>query len=187
MDKKILRKSLLDIRREIPDKKIKSTIIVNKIIHMDKYINANVVALYKALKNEVNLDYLINYSLNRGKIVLLPRVVGDNLVFIKINSDTKYDISNFGGDTDTNSDIVGQLIGPLIGFQNFGNKDLELILNHVSPSRFQYSASMAYFFVDYLEKSKNKNFEKYEKNIPRFNYIKNLLKMVYTNIEDDLL
>ena len=112
--------------------------------------------------------------------------------YIPMKGFTKYrsimnDISNFGGDTDTNSDIVGQLIGPLIGFQNFGNKDLELILNHVSPSRFQYSASMAYFFVDYLEKSKNKNFEKYEKNIPRFNYIKNLLKMVYTNIEDDLL
>ena len=112
--------------------------------------------------------------------------------YIPMKGFTKYrsimnDISNFGGDTDTNSDIVGQLIGPLIGFQNFGNKDLELILNHVSPSRFQYSASMAYFFVDYLEKSKNNNFERNEKNIPRFNYIKNLLKMVYTNIEDDLL
>ena len=97
------------------------------------------------------------------------------------------DISNFGGDTDTNSAIVGQLIGPLIGFQNFGNKDLKLILNHVSPSRFQYSANMAYFFVDYLEKSKKENFEKNNKNIPRFNFIKNLLKMVYTNIEGDLL
>ena len=112
--------------------------------------------------------------------------------YVPMKGFTKYrsimnDISNFGGDTDTNSAIVGQLIGPLIGFQNFGNKDLELILNHVSPSRFQYSASMAYFFVDYLEKSKKENFEKNNKNIPRFNFIKNLLKMVYTNIEGDLL
>mgnify|MGYP002868537460 FL=1 len=66
---------------------------------------------------------------------------------------TKYrtimnDINNFGGDTDTNSAIVGQLIGPLIGFQNFGTKELKLILNHVSPSRFQYSASMVYFFIE---------------------------------------
>ena len=104
---------------------------------------------------------------------------------------TKYrtimnDINNFGGDTDTNSDIVGQLMGPLIGFQNFGIKDLTLILNHVSPSRFQYSASMAYFFIDYLEKAKKNNFQKYEKNIPRFNFIRYLLKMVYTNIKDEI-
>ena len=128
MDKKILRKSLLDIRREIPDKKIKSTIIVNKIIQMDKYINANVVALYKALKNEVNLDYLINYSLNRGKIVLLPRVVGDNLVFIKINSDTKYDISNFGvmepmyDISNLYTDKIDLIIVPGVGFDKNNNR-----------------------------------------------------------------
>ena len=104
---------------------------------------------------------------------------------------TKYrtimnDINNFGGDTDTNSDIVGQLMGPLIGFQNFGTKELKLILSHVSPSRFQYSASMAYFFIDYLEKAKKNNFQKYEKNIPRFNFIRYLLKMVYTDIKNEI-
>ena len=104
---------------------------------------------------------------------------------------TKYrsimnDINNFGGDTDTNSAIVGQLIGPLIGFQNFGIKELKLILNHVSPSRFQYSASMAYFFMDYLEKSKKCNYEKNKENIPRFNFIRSLLKMVYTDINEEI-
>ena len=104
---------------------------------------------------------------------------------------TKYrtimnDINNFGGDTDTNSCIVGQLIGPLIGFQNFGIKELKLILNHVSPSRFQYSASMVYFFIDYLEKAKKNNFQKYEKNIPRFNFIRYLLKMIYTDIKNEI-
>ena len=104
---------------------------------------------------------------------------------------TKYrtimnDINNFGGDTDTNSCIVGQLIGPLIGFQNFGIKELKLILNHVSPSRFQYSASMVYFFIDYLEKAKKNNFQKYEKNISRFNFIRYLLKMIYTDIKNEI-
>ena len=106
---------------------------------------------------------------------------------------TKYrtimnDINNFGGDTDTNSAIVGQLIGPLIGFDNFGNKELKFILDHVSPSRFQYSASMVYFYLDFLEKSKKNGFieEKGEgwKNIPKFNFIRNLLKMIYTDIEN---
>ena len=88
------------------------------------------------------------------------------------------DISNFGGDTDTNSDIVGQIIGPLIGFNNFGNKDMNKILNFVSPTRFQYSACMIYFFVDYLEKNCN-SIKNPCKKIPRFNYIRNLLKMIY--------
>ena len=96
------------------------------------------------------------------------------------------DINNSGGDTDTNSDIVGQLIGPLIGFQNFGTKELKKILNHVSPSRFQYSASMAYFFVDYLEKIKKENFVKNDNNIPRFNFIRYLLKMVYTDMKSEI-
>lgn len=91
------------------------------------------------------------------------------------------DISNFGGDTDTNSDIVGQIIGPLIGFDNFGNKDLNKVLNHVSPSRFQYSASLVYFFVDYLEKNHNKSNKNNVRNIPKFNFIRFLLKMVYCN------
>ena len=91
------------------------------------------------------------------------------------------DISNFGGDTDTNSAIVGQIIGPLIGFDNFGKKDMNKVLNHVSPSRFQYSASMVYFFVDYLEKNYNKPIDNNARNIPKFNFIRFLLKMVYCN------
>ena len=110
----------------------------------------------------------------------------DNIVPMK--GYTKYrsimnDINNFGGDTDTNSAIVGQIIGPLIGFENFGNKDLTKILNFVSPSRFQYSASMVYFFVDYLEKNcnnvNNETCEENIQNIPKFNFIRNLLKMIY--------
>ena len=111
----------------------------------------------------------------------------DNIVPMK--GYTKYrsimnDISNFGGDTDTNSDIVGQIIGPMIGFENFGAKDMKKILNFVSPTRFQYSASMAYFFVDFLEKNCNdinndKNNKENGKNIPKFNFIRNLLKMIY--------
>lgn len=89
------------------------------------------------------------------------------------------DISNFGGDTDTNSDIVGQIIGPLIGFDNFGNKEVKKVLNYVSPSRFQYSASIIFFFVNYLQKNYNKVNKDNKKNIPRFNFIRNLLKMVY--------
>ena len=136
-----------------------------------------------------NIFEFMGYYVHAIRLSLYYLYAFDNIRPMK--GFTKYrtimnDISNFGGDTDTNSDIVGQLMGPLIGFQNFGNKDLKLILNHVSPSRFQYSASMAYFFIDYLEKAKKNNFKKYEKNIPRFNYIRYLLKMIYTDISIEI-
>ena len=136
-----------------------------------------------------NIFEFMGYYVHAIRLSLYYLYDFDNIVPMK--GFTKYrsimnDISNFGGDTDTNSDIVGQLIGPLIGFENFGNKDLKLILNHVSPSRFQYSASMAYFFIDYLEKCKKENFVKNDKDIPRFNFIKNLLKMVYTDMTDEI-
>ena len=136
-----------------------------------------------------NIFEFMGYYVHAIRLSLYYLYDFDNIVPMK--GFTKYrtimnDINNFGGDTDTNSDIVGQLIGPLIGFQNFGTKELKKILNHVSPSRFQYSASMAYFFVDYLEKIKKENFVKSDNNIPRFNFIRYLLKMVYTDMKSEI-
>ena len=136
-----------------------------------------------------NIFEFMGYYVHAIRLSLYYLYDFDNIVPMKVF--TKYrtimnDINNFGGDTDTNSDIVGQLIGPLIGFQNFGTKELKKILNHVSPSRFQYSASMAYFFVDYLEKIKKENFVKSDNNIPRFNFIRYLLKMVYTDMKSEI-
>ena len=116
MDKRTLRKKMLSIRNKTLDKDKKSTIIVHKIINMNRYCNSQVIALYKSLKNEVDLDNLINYSLNCGKIVLLPRVVGDDLVFIKINFDTKYEISNFG------------VMEPIYDVKNLYNGNIDLII-----------------------------------------------------------
>ena len=137
-----------------------------------------------------NIFEFMGYYVHAIRLSLYFLYDFDNIIPMK--GFTKYrsimnDINNFGGDTDTNSAIVGQIIGPLIGFENFGNKELKKILNHVSPSRFQYSASLVYFFVDYLEKNYNKPIEKNIKNIPRFNFIRYLLKMIYCkNILDEI-
>ena len=91
MNKNELRKEMIAIRKNINDKKEISTIIVNKIRKLDIYKKARVVAIYNSMNDEVatNSFYLDN------KIILLPRVVNDNLVFIKIDNDTKYDVSKF--------------------------------------------------------------------------------------------
>ncbi len=94
MNKQELRKELLLKRKNILNKKELSTIIVNKVMNLDIYKEARVIALYHSLNDEVDTTYLINNS--KGKRVLLPKVIGDEMIFIMINKDTKYYKSNFG-------------------------------------------------------------------------------------------
>lgn len=94
MNKKEIRKRLIEIRKNIINKKELSTIIVDKLMCLDIYKNSSVIALYNSLNDEVNTKDLINESL-KEKIVLLPRIIDNEMVFIKIDNDTKYIKSNF--------------------------------------------------------------------------------------------
>ncbi len=87
MDKKVLRKELIAIRKEIPDKRDKSMIIMQKIMDLEIFQKAKVVALYKSLLYEVDTDYLINYAEEKGKVILLPRIVNNELVFLIYQKD----------------------------------------------------------------------------------------------------
>ena len=113
MNKDIIRKQMLLKRKEINDKEKISTIIVDKIINLDIYKKSKVVALYNSLNNEVDTKYLINKSL-KEKIVLLPRIIDNQIVFIEINNNTKYEKSNIG------------VLEP-IGKEYLGNIDLIIV------------------------------------------------------------
>ena len=63
MNKEELRKLIKDKRKNILNKKELSTIIVNKLISLDIYKEARVIALYNSLDSEVDTSYLINESL----------------------------------------------------------------------------------------------------------------------------
>lgn len=95
MTKDELRRLMIDKRKTIPNKKELSTSIVNNLINLDIYKKARVIALYNSLNDEVDTSYLINESL-KNKIVLLPRIIKDKIVFIMINKDTLYAKSSFG-------------------------------------------------------------------------------------------
>ena len=96
VEKDEIRKKMLLIRRNILKKQELSKIICNKIIKLDIYQRSQVIALYKAMNDEVDIDYLIKYSLENKKTILLPRVCDDKLVFYKIDYNTKYVRSHFG-------------------------------------------------------------------------------------------
>ena len=113
MNKNIIRKQGLLTRKNISNKKELSRVIVDKLLNSDIYQKAKVVALYYSLPMEVDTKELINKSLTK-KEVLLPKVIKDKMIFIKINSKTKYIESNF------------KVLEP-IGKEYHGNIDLIIV------------------------------------------------------------
>ena len=79
------------------------------------------------------------------------------------------EICDFGGDTDTNSAIVGTMIGPLIGYKNFGEKYFSRFFNFIPNERTEFISSFMVIYVDFLEKKYFNKEEKYNNN-SNYNY-----------------
>jgi len=126
MEKKELRQRYLLKRKFIKNKKEKSNDILNYIINNPLYLNANVVALYYSTKDEVDTHDLILYSLLQDKIVLLPKVIGKEMIFIKIDETTRYETSNFKiREPISNEPYLGKIdlfIVPGVAFDINGNR-----------------------------------------------------------------
>ena len=90
MSKNELRKKCLAVRKNIPDKTIKSNEIYNEIINCSEYLDAKTIAFYYSTEDEVDTENLIAYTFLKEKTVLLPRVVGKQMVFLKVDETTKY-------------------------------------------------------------------------------------------------
>lgn len=124
MNKEQLRKIMIKKRKTIINKKELSTIIVDKLLSLDIYKKSRVVAIYNSMKDEVDTSYLIKEAI-KEKIILLPKVTGNKIVFIKINKGTKYLKSDFGvlePIGDIYNDIIDLIIVPGLGFDNKLNR-----------------------------------------------------------------
>ena len=125
-DKKLLRREMINIRANIHDKEAKSKQIINKIIKLDIYQKSKVVALYKSLDMEVNLDFLIDFSINNGKIVLLPKVIDNDILFIKYNKGDLLEKSKFKVLEPINNNqyngVIPLVIVPGLAFDNNNNR-----------------------------------------------------------------
>lgn len=97
MNKQELRKQYLELRKTILDKDSKSKKIIDKVISFESFKLAKVIAIYNSLEDEVNAQYLIKYSIENNKIVVLPRVINKNeMRFYKISSLNELEGGAFG-------------------------------------------------------------------------------------------
>ncbi len=148
-EKSILRERCIELRKNIDNKDIKSIKIFNKIISLEEYKNANIIALYKNLDSEVSTEELIKYSIDNGKIVSLPKVIGEELKFYKINS--------------INSELIKSKFGvyePIDDANNYINpQDIDLIIvPGVAFDKFKNRLGFGKGFYDrFLEKTKAKS------------------------------
>lgn len=70
--------------KDIPFKKEKSLNVSQKLLGILKVYN--VIGLYAAMDDEINLDFLIINLLKEGKIVVLPKIEGEDINFYQIKS-----------------------------------------------------------------------------------------------------
>ena len=95
MNKKEMRNKYLLIRKFIREKPDKSNTIINAILQSPEYEEATNIAMYYSTKDEVCTFDLIMYSLLKNKRVLLPKVVGKEMIFVEVDGRTKYKTSKF--------------------------------------------------------------------------------------------
>ena len=97
-----------------------------------------------------NLSDQMGYYLHAFKFTIYNLYVFDDLKGNNVYNQIIYKICDYGGDTDTNAAIVGMIIGPLIGLENFDKRKLDIFLNFYSKTRLIYTNVLMYFYAKYL-------------------------------------
>ena len=97
-----------------------------------------------------------------------------------------FEISDFGGDTDTNGAIVGMVMGPLIGMGNFDRKYFDVFLNFYSRERILYNNIFMYLYAFYLEGIKDQDDINIENDIYKVKYgiIDAIIKLLNTELDE---
>ena len=92
----------------------------------------------------------MGYYFHAFRLTIYYLYIFDDLKGNNVYNQIIYKICDYGGDTDTNAAIVGMIIGPLIGLENFDRHKLKTFLNFYSKTRLIYTNVLMYFYAKYL-------------------------------------
>jgi len=129
-EKSLLRKEVLHKRNSMSHFEIsmKSKLIQQKLIESPVFNQSRSIGLYLAIGSEVQTWEIINYALDLGKTVLLPRIMSNDLRFYVVDQKdfekNSFDVNRFGikePEIDNKpADFIDLLIIPGIVFDMYG-------------------------------------------------------------------
>ena len=92
ISKKEIRDTILDIRKSFDTDYLGrlSTVICNRVIKQEAYLNCKDLVLYMPINNEVNLDIIMLDAIKHGKKIWLPRIINKNMEFYRYTKETKF-------------------------------------------------------------------------------------------------
>jgi hypothetical protein len=129
-----------------------------------------------------NVNRQMGFYVHGFRLTLYYLYHFDDVKEDKENNYTKYrvimnQICSYGGDTDTNAAIAGAVLGPLIGYKNFGS-EFKVMVELVPAYRYIFSPALMILYVYFL---KNSNKDKEIKH--RKNFLRMILKVLFEKID----
>ena len=125
-----LRKEILNKRNSLSQLQIynKSKLIQRSLIRTSEFIESKTIGLYIPIGSEVETWDIINYVLKSGRILLLPRIVNNNIRYFIVEQND-FDTDSFDTNrfrikepkkTNGSVDFIDLLIIPGIAFDSYG-------------------------------------------------------------------
>ena len=126
MDKKELRKHIKALKKQYTAEQleIQSDTIMQKLESHPDFVKANIVMLYYSLPDEVQTAKFIAKWRNHKQIIL-PTVVGDDIVPVKLEKDTTFAKGDFDIQEPQSEPYTGSydlIIVPGVAFDSNGNR-----------------------------------------------------------------
>ena len=157
-EKSLLRKEVLHKRNSMSHFEIsmKSKLIQQKLIESPVFNQSKSIGLYLAIGSEVQTREIINYALDLGKTVLLPRIMSNDLRFYVVDQkdfeENSFDVNRFGikePKIDKPADFIDLLIIPGIVFDMYGFRigyGYGYYDKYLTINKFSKSIGLAYDF-----------------------------------------
>lgn len=126
MDKKELRANIKTLKRQHSKESLleQSKLILDKLENHEYFKEAKTVMLYSSLPDEVNTHDFLEKWRNEKKIIL-PTVVGDDIIPVELSKDTDFAIGDFNIMEPQNEPYEGSydlIIVPGVAFDKNGNR-----------------------------------------------------------------